>query len=108
MNGKAGIPQRAGSVSSQTFTRYESHPDSRPSTIGELAKSAVMAGWIAKATRSFSAMSRSEPKSKEAWVEPVIAIMSSASRPRAARNGRITSYRFFGIHGTVAAVPHGR
>ena len=49
-----------------------------------------MAGCTASAVRSFSAMSRSLAKSKEACVEPVIDIMSVASRPRASRKGRIT------------------
>jgi len=55
-----------------------------------LARSAATTGWIASATRSFSARSRSPEKSNDAWAEAVIAIMSGASRPRAARNGRIT------------------
>jgi hypothetical protein len=56
-----------------------------------LAHRATTAGWAASATRSFSPASRSLAKSNEACAEPVIDIMSGASRPRAERNGRMTA-----------------
>ena len=75
------MPQRSGSVSVQICERIDRKPFGLPSVKGELAKSAVIIGCTAKASRIFAIMSASEAKSILVCTVEVRNIISRPSLP---------------------------